>query len=667
VHHFESAVDGENIGALLYASNNKLYGLAASGGQAAAGVFAGGTFYEYDLDTDRFQVIQHFGPSNTSFPSLYLPKAEGFRGLTEVSPGLIYGLMRQGQYVFSYNTVTGVAGKPFTVPTFQGGATNSTLPNRIVEGFYKAADGYLYANTSTNSQCPIPNPNMGSIIRVNPNTNALEIRYKSTCLVDNGYSYNGHFAEGNGKLYSTTLYGGAYNNGVIYEYNPLANIYTKRHDFDGGVSSYEASSLVLAKNGKLYGTAYGGGVPETNLPGGGGILYEFDLTTNTFTKKYDFLLGNSWVGDMGVFPRGLISSTNGKLYGVTQFGVFEYNTVTNEARMAGRFNTMGFAPSILQVCRKPVYQYQAQTTYELCSGSAFTLDLASANATAVTWIHDNVADPSKITSELSFTSFTATDAGTWTCILTNECGNTTAQSITLVLNEPDQPAIAAGGPLTFCAGETVTLSAPENFSGYTWSTGATSQEIVVSESGDYTVIVSNGCESPASAPIFVTVHELPADPDGIEALSFDVLKAMGASDLYEWMLNDAVLDVQTSEINVMETGIYKVRSVSNEGCRSEGSALFSFFVTGIETSPEDVAMIYPNPGKGLLNIKINSSMRGELELSMFNSAGSMVLKQSMNFSNEIHAIDLENLPAGLYLAMIRSGEQVILKKIVIGK
>ena len=32
IHHFKSAVDGENIGALLYASNNKLYGLAGSGG-----------------------------------------------------------------------------------------------------------------------------------------------------------------------------------------------------------------------------------------------------------------------------------------------------------------------------------------------------------------------------------------------------------------------------------------------------------------------------------------------------------------------------------------------------------------------------------------------------------------------------------------------------------
>src|SRR5690349_940541 len=130
VHHFTSAVDGENIGALLYASNNKLYGLASSGGQNAAGVFAGGTFFEYDLDTDQFRVIQHFGPSNTALPNVYLPKGEGLAGLTEVSPGLIYGLMRQGQYVFSYNIATGALSQPFTLPTYQGGASNSTMQNR---------------------------------------------------------------------------------------------------------------------------------------------------------------------------------------------------------------------------------------------------------------------------------------------------------------------------------------------------------------------------------------------------------------------------------------------------------------------------------------------------------------------------------------------------------
>lgn len=67
VHQFKSAIDGENISALLLASNNKLYGMAASGGVNATGVFNGGTFFEYDLATNQFKVLQHFGPG-VSFP-----------------------------------------------------------------------------------------------------------------------------------------------------------------------------------------------------------------------------------------------------------------------------------------------------------------------------------------------------------------------------------------------------------------------------------------------------------------------------------------------------------------------------------------------------------------------------------------------------------------------
>lgn len=666
VHHFESAVDGENIGALILASNNKLYGLAASGGlNANNNVFTGGTFFEYDLNTDQFLVIQHFGPSNTTFPSIYLPRGEGIVGLTEVSSGVLYGLMRQGGYVFSYNIATGVAGQPVVLPTYNGGATNSTLQNKLNQAFYKAADGYLYASTQTNSSCPIPNPNMGSIIRVDPSNNTLAIRYKSACSVNDGFSYNGNFVEVNGKLYATALQGGVNDKGVIYEYAPATNTYTKKHDFAGSVYGYEPSSLVLAKNGKLYGTAYGGGIPETYLPAGGGVLYEFDLSTNTFTKKYDFLMGNSWVGNIGTYPTSLTNSTNGKLYGVTEYGVFEYNVDTNETRVAGRFNNRGYAPSLLQLCRKPAYQYQSVTTYDLCKNAAFSLDLASTNATTAEWKHNTVVDASKTTPALSFTSFTSADAGTWTCTLTNECGATVAQTITLTLNEPAQPAITAEGPLIFCAGGNVTLSAPEGFSGYTWSTGETSRQIVVSEGGTYTVAVNNGCESPVSEATTVVVHPLPPAPTGIEVPSFNTLKAIGTSDLYEWALDDVVLAAQTSEIQATGSGLYKVRSISADGCRSEDFASLSFTVTSAERNTEDAIVLYPNPARGIVYVNVNSGMRGPTEVSLFNSTGKLVWSQAVSFTDKAATIHLENIPAGLYHLMIRKNEKVVVEKIVL--
>lgn len=576
IHHFKSAVDGNNIGALLHASNDKLYGLASSGGQNAVGVFSGGTLFEYDLATDQFNVIQHFGPANTALPNIYLPRGEGTQGLTEVSPGVLYGLMQQGEYVFSYNINTGVFTKPFTIPTYNGGATNGVLRNRINAAFFKASDGFLYTTTFTNSTCPIPNPYMGSIFRVNPANNTLTIPYKNTCIFDNGHYFTGSLVESNGKFYGTTLYGGVNYKGVIYEYNPASNVYTKKYDFNGGTSTYEPTSLAVATNGKLYGTAYGGGVPETNLPSGGGVLFELDLTTNTFTKKYDFLLNNSWLGDMGTFPRGLIRSTNGKLYGVTQFGVFEYNTTTSETRMAGRFWTGAFDASITQVCRKPAYQFQSVTTFDVCAGANFTLDLASNNALSATWKHNTIVDPSKTTPVLSFTSFTAADAGTWICTLTNECGTTTTQTITLQVNAPAQPSILADGPLEFCEGHDVTLAAPQGFSDYEWSTGETSRTITVSENGSYSVRVSNGCESPLSQAVYVTVHALPPAPSAVEATTLHSLKVFGSTSEYQWMTDNTILEAKTSEITVNASGLYKAYSINAAGCLSADFASLQF-------------------------------------------------------------------------------------------
>ncbi|MDP1728245.1 MAG: T9SS type A sorting domain-containing protein [Bacteroidota bacterium] len=71
------------------------------------------------------------------------------------------------------------------------------------------------------------------------------------------------------------------------------------------------------------------------------------------------------------------------------------------------------------------------------------------------------------------------------------------------------PIISAGGPTTFCAGGSVTLTASPGVS-YTWSNSETTQSINVTQSGNYTVTVLNsgGC-SVTSLPLSVTVNPTP--------------------------------------------------------------------------------------------------------------------------------------------------------------
>ena len=83
---------------------------------------------------------------------------------------------------------------------------------------------------------------------------------------------------------------------------------------------------------------------------------------------------------------------------------------------------------------------------------------------------------------------------------------------------PATPTITPGGPTTFCAGGSVTLTSSSP-TGNQWYVngnpigGATAQQYDATASGSYTVTVTaSGCTSAPSAPTAVTVNPIPSTP-----------------------------------------------------------------------------------------------------------------------------------------------------------
>ena len=108
---------------------------------------------------------------------------------------------------------------------------------------------------------------------------------------------------------------------------------------------------------------------------------------------------------------------------------------------------------------------------------------------------------------------TGLTAGTVTVnysVTTSGC-TTTAIKDLAVNALPTTPTITAGGPTTFCYGGSVALTSSAA-NGNVWSTGETTQSIIVSASGTYTVQLTNanGCQSSAST--VVTVNSIPSTP-----------------------------------------------------------------------------------------------------------------------------------------------------------
>jgi len=530
VHSFDNIHDGRAPGPVMQASNGKIYGMTISGGPGVITVSvtpsftyntAGGTLFEYDPVIDSFKTLIAFNSTDPQYPpQFYNPSS---LKLLEASPGILWAVLTEqinnvgalNRYIMAYNISSNTISLAVTVPSWNTTATTDVQYTGLSGELYKDANGYVYGTTSGYSACAANvSFQVGSIIRMDPSTNAFSYIYPFDCgFINDGYIPQGNMEdEGNGKLYSYTQMGGNsvyYPNmgyGVIYEYDPTTNTFTKKYDFTGGVLGASPMGYILkAPNGKLYGTAYGG----TNSSG---ILYEYDPASNTYTKKQDFidLHTPATLGPYGIL--WLVSSANGKIYGTTQYGMFEYNTTTNQTRLAARFieptyNTS--ANAIIEVCRKPAYKFNTVTNYTICAGSFFSYDLHCTNAQTFVWKHNGVADASQVTSILNFNHIAITDAGNWVCEMTNECGTTTSSTITIVVNAAGTGVITStltpAGTTSICPTNSITLSG--NNSG-TWNTGATTSSIITSNPGTYQVINSNACGNTYSN--IITIDTIPS-------------------------------------------------------------------------------------------------------------------------------------------------------------
>ena len=122
---------------------------------------------------------------------------------------------------------------------------------------------------------------------------------------------------------------------------------------------------------------------------------------------------------------------------------------------------------------------------------------------------------------MTTSDITVAVSGSYSVMITNANGCQSTPSVATVVSVndlPPMPAISTDGPTTFCAGGSVTLTSDEGTS-YLWSTGATTPEITVAATGNYTVRVtnSNGCESPQSTVTSVNINPLPSVYAGSDA------------------------------------------------------------------------------------------------------------------------------------------------------
>ncbi|HRP53594.1 MAG TPA: FG-GAP-like repeat-containing protein, partial [Fluviicola sp.] len=151
------------------------------------------------------------------------------------------------------------------------------------------------------------------------------------------------------------------------------------------------------------------------------------------------------------------------------------------------------------VSQAPIITAGGPTTF--CNGGSVVLT-SDVNSN-ITW------SPGGETTQ----NITVTSSGSY--YVTNTvagCPPINSNTIVVTVTTVPTPTITASGPITFCAGGSVTLTS-SSATGNTWSTGATTQSINVTTSGSYYVYVtSGGCNSANSSVVNVTVNAIPSTP-----------------------------------------------------------------------------------------------------------------------------------------------------------
>ncbi len=291
--------------------------------------------------------------------------------------------------------------------------------------------------------------------------------------------------------------------GVIFEWNPATNGYTKKIDLTIGKAPFGS---LIEVNGLVYGMTAEGGLNN------GGILFEWNPQTNVITKKIDF-----W--NYSPAPTGTLLYSGGEFYGTTtgdpnSFGIlFKWNASTNVFTVLDEFDPLlrGTLPEYGKLleftpCASPP-PAPASTTpggnLSICQGNTTTLS-ASGSGT-IEWYDaptggnflgaGNVFNTSILNNN---TTFYAED---YTCLTSSR----TAISVTVLPPTPT-PSVLQNGNV---------LSTGINYASYQWLingqviNGANALNYTPTTTGNYSVMVTGngGCQT-ASASVQIVIDGL---------------------------------------------------------------------------------------------------------------------------------------------------------------
>jgi hypothetical protein len=227
-----------------------------------------------------------------------------------------------------------------------------------------------------------------------------------------------------------------------------------------------------------------------------------------------------------------------------------------------------------------------------------------------------------------------------------------------ILNQQDIEIIALSAT-SFCEGESVIL-ANNGEQAVNWSNGLTASQIEVTNSGVFTASVSEGiCEYTSNA---LEVNVISPPPAPVISQNDNILNSNATANSYQWFFNGSPIPGATTPEHIAENdGLYALEITNNQGCSSMSDAL-NVQLSSISVAVNFNFQIFPNPGKGIFQIKGHTSAQS-IQVNLINAAGKTIDQRIIQDA----VLDYSHINAGLYFVQLITHEKVGLMKLIIAE
>ena len=317
LHSFDGTDGRLSNAGLVQATNGNLYGTTYYGGAKDSGevfeITPGGTLTTFHsfcsksrcADGEYTYATPVQGTDGNFYGTTYLGGSKELGTVFKITPS---------------GTLT-------TLHSFDGADGSQPLA-----GLVQGSDGNFYGTTNMGGS-----QGDGEIFKITPSgtLTTLHSFCSRTACKDGRNPFAGLVQGTDGNLYGTTLEGGAKGFGTVFKITPSGTL-TTLHSFctqsgcpDG---QFPQTGLVQATNGNLYGTTITGGAY------GDGTIFEI-TTSGTLTTLYN-VCSQSGCPDGNYLYAGLIQATDGNLYGIMDVGGANDSGTIFKITLSGTLTTL---------------------------------------------------------------------------------------------------------------------------------------------------------------------------------------------------------------------------------------------------------------------------------------------------------------------------------------